>query len=241
MLVGDALMGGCGTPRHDSSAGASPSATAAPVSVAPSTEAVVVPVRSSISKAGLAYFLEVAFGADLGDDDQAVTMWDQPVVTVRVRGGSAKSRSCLNKVIADFNGLTATTDLKVVSGAPDIEVYFGSESRFRVVEPHYSGDDGFFYLYWSGRHEITKANVFVRSSGVSEKERCHLIRMGLTGAMGPAKSSRKYRDSVFYDGYGTTPTRYSALDKEVIRLMYGGTVRPGDDKGVVRQTVTVTK
>ncbi|SNY40475.1 hypothetical protein [Paractinoplanes atraurantiacus] len=74
-------------------------------------------------------------------------MWDQPVVTVRARGGSAKSRSCLDKVISDFNGLTATTDLKVVPGAADIEVYFGTESRFRAIEPHYvSGNDGFFYL-----------------------------------------------------------------------------------------------
>ncbi|XVV09168.1 DUF2927 domain-containing protein [Actinoplanes sp. CA-131856] len=230
------VVGGCGVPGDDYAARVRPSA---PV-VSPSPDAVVAPVKSSISKAGFAYFLEVAFGADLGDDYQAVTMWDKPVVTVRVRGGSAKTKGCLTEVIADFNGLTARTDLKVVTGAPDIELYLGSETRFRAVEPHYvTGDDGFYYLYWSGKHEITNANVFVRSSGISEKERCHLIRMGLTGAMGLAKQSAKYPDSVFYKDFGTTPTRYSALDEELIALMYGGAVRPGDSKGVVKQTVTV--
>ncbi|MFF5084841.1 DUF2927 domain-containing protein [Actinoplanes sp. NPDC000266] len=240
-LVGSILLvagvvSGCGRPGDDYSARMRASA---PV-VAPSPDVVVAPVKASISKAGLAYFLEVAFGADLGDNDQVITMWDKPVVTVRVRGASAKSRSCLNQVIADFNGLTARTDLKVVSGAPDIELFFGSGSKFRVLEPHYEpGNDGFYYLYWSGKHEITSANVFVRSSGISERDRCHLIRMGLTGAMGLSNQSAKYPDSVFYQDYGTTPTRYSALDKELVALMYGGVVRPGDGKDVIKQTVTV--
>ncbi|MEU8818686.1 DUF2927 domain-containing protein [Actinoplanes sp. NPDC048796] len=243
-LVAGLGLGACGSTEPGPPAVAEvPSAvpaTPSAVSVAPSEAVRVAPVRSSISKAGLDYFFAIALGSEYGSKIKVVTMWDKPVVTVRVHGGSAKSRDCLNKVIADFNGLTATTDLKVAPGVADIELHFVPASQFRAIVPSATpGSNGYFQREWSYKYEMTSATVLVRSTGVSEKFRCHLIREEMTQAMGLGKDSVKYPDSVFYDKSGPNPTRYSALDKEIIRLLYGGTVRPGDGEGVIRQTVTV--
>nr|BFE70657.1 hypothetical protein GCM10020092_039580 [Actinoplanes digitatis] len=167
-------------------------------------------------------------------------MWAKPEVGIRVHGGSAKSRSCLNKVISDFNSLTATTDLKLTKGAADIELHFAPVAKFRSLEPWYiSGNDGYVAARWADGYTITSANVLIRSSGISERIRCHLIREELTQGMGMLRDSDKYPESIFYGQYWSAPTRYSALDKEVIRLLYSGAVGPGDDKARVKKAVTV--
>ncbi|BCJ48472.1 hypothetical protein GCM10010168_76020 [Actinoplanes ianthinogenes] len=208
-------------------------------SAVPSATPSVAPVRPSISKAGLAYFFTVALRSQYGTDADVATMWVQPEVTVRVHGGTKRSRSCLNKVVADFNALTATTDLTLTGGTPDIEFYFAPVTKFRSIEPHYvPGNDGFFYVHWSSGFEMTSGTVMIRSTGIGERARCHLIRAELTRAMGMANNSGKYPDSIFYGRY-STPTRYSSLDKEVIRLLYSGAVHPGDDKKSITRAVTV--
>ena len=68
-----------------------------------------------------------------------------------------------------------------------------------------------------------------------------MIRQELTEVTGVTGSSRKHPDSVLYDGYRASATKYSALDKEVIRLMYGGVVQAGDDKKAITAKVTVKK
>ncbi|MBW6437472.1 DUF2927 domain-containing protein [Actinoplanes hulinensis] len=217
------------TPTTSPAASPTPSATPSPA-----------PVKPRISKAGLAHFLAVAFDTEYGDDAGVITMWEKPEVTVRVHGGAAKSRSCVNKVIADFNALSATTDLRLTQSTADIELHFAPVSKFRSIEPKYvSGNDGFLYYHWSDRGVLTDANVMIRSTGISETIRCHLIREELTRAMGMAKDSGKYPNSIFYDEYYPAPTRYSSLDKEVIRLLYSGAVHPGDDKKTIKRMVTV--
>jgi hypothetical protein len=53
----------------------------------------------TISKAGLDYFYAAAIGAEMGTKADVITLWNWPVVTVRVHGGSARSTSCVKKVI----------------------------------------------------------------------------------------------------------------------------------------------
>jgi hypothetical protein len=235
---------GCGSPADDvPNAAGSPTAVTAPApsaatSATPSAISSPTPVKPEISKAGLAYFFAVALGTEFGDDAGVVTMWNKPEVSVRVHGGNAASRNCLDKVVSDFNSITETTDMKLTSGAADVELHFAPVSKFDSIEPNYvPGNDGFFYFYWSDQKAITDATVLISSSGIAENVRCHLIREELTQAMGFAKDSSKYPDSVFHDNYESTPTQYSSLDKEIIRLLYSGAVQPGDDKKSITKSV----
>jgi hypothetical protein len=49
----------------------------------------------------------------------------------------------------------------------------------------------------------------------------------------------KYPNSIFYGKYYPAVTKYSALDKEAIRLLYSGAVRPGDTRKDIVKAVTV--
>jgi hypothetical protein len=250
LLIASAALGACSSPARGTSVATtpvtSPAASAtqpttptsspAPAKPAPSPS----PAKPKISKAGLDYFFAIALGAEYGDKLSVVTRWTEPQVTVRVHGSARKSRSCLNKVISDFNALTRTTDLKLTTSPADIELYFAPLSRFRSIEPAYvSGNDGFFSMHYSDAYAITSANVLIRSSGIGAGIRCHLIREELTQTMGLARDSGKYPGSVFYGKYHPAPTRYSTLDKEIIRLLYRGVIRPGDDRKAVTKAVTV--
>jgi hypothetical protein len=224
------------TPATAPSASAAPSPTTPSPSASPSPP----PVKPKVRKAALAYFLAIGIGAEYGDKVKVVTMWSRPVVTVRVHGGNAASKRCLNTVIADFNALTTTTDLRVSTNPADIELHFAPLSKFRSILPGYpSGNDGYVDVRWNGFYIIQRATVLIRSTGISERIRCHLIREELTQGMGLLRDSYKYPESIFYQAY-TSPTRYAAIDKEVIRLLYSGAIQPGDDKKAIAKAVSVT-
>jgi hypothetical protein len=252
LLSACAAMAGCDSSGAGSSAaaaggasatpGASPAPTVVPAStpsVTPSTSAASAVVKPKISKAGLSYFFTIALGTEYGGKSASVVRWERPVAMVRVHGGSGKSRSCLNTVISDFNALTATTDLKLTKDPADVELYFAPVSKFRSLDSSYvAGNDGFFSNKWSS-NMITTATVLIRTTGIGEGVRCHLIREELTQAMGLGRDSNKYPSSVFYGQYWSAPTRYSKLDREIIRLLYSGAVHPGDTKNDVTRAVTV--
>ncbi|WP_305789940.1 DUF2927 domain-containing protein [Symbioplanes lichenis] len=226
-------------------AGPSPSAASSkPVLVSPASPSVTpspAPPRPVISKAGLGYFFDIALGSEYGEKSAPVIRWTKPQVTIQVHGKPTKSaKTCLAKVVADFNALSRSTDLKIKNGPADIDLHFAPLATFKSLEPDYvTGNDGFVHVEWNGARVITSANVLIRSSGLGSAVRCHLIREELTQGMGLLRDSNKHPGSIFYGKYFPAPTRYSKLDKEVIRLLYSDAIHPGDTKSVVTRAVTV--
>ncbi|MFI7600174.1 DUF2927 domain-containing protein [Actinoplanes sp. NPDC049681] len=209
---------------------------------APAPASPPAPPKPRVSKATLAYFFKIALGAEYGDDVKVVIKWSQPVVTVRLEGKpDAPARTCLQRVVADFNELSATTRLRLTTDSTaDIRMYFGPVSRFRSVEPSYvPGNDGFFTVAWRGDHTISNGTVLIRTTGIGDRVRCHLIREELTQSMGLMRDADDHPDSVFYGEYWAMPTKYSGLDEKLIRLLYGGALRPGDTRKDITAAVTV--
>lgn len=228
------------TPQPGTPAASGPAAsTPAPAPPSPSP----APPKPKVSKATLAYFFKIALGAEYGDDVKVVVKWSQPVVTVRLEGKpDAPARTCLKRVIADFNELSATTDLRLTTDpAADVRMYFGAVSRFAAIEPSYvPGNDGFFTVAWGGDHTISNGTVLIRTTGIGERVRCHLIREELTQSTGLMRDANDHPDSVFYGRYWAMPTKYSALDKKLIALLYGGALQPGYTRKDITAAVTVT-
>ncbi|WP_306205959.1 DUF2927 domain-containing protein [Actinoplanes sp. RD1] len=246
LLLTSVALAACTPPAAGSSAPASPSAappaSTPPAPVTPSASPSRTPPKPAVTKAGLAYFFSIALGSEYGAKSAPVIRWTKPRVTVRVHGKPTKSaRTCLDKVVTDFNALSRSTDLALTTGPADIDLHFAPLATFKSLEPDYvTGNDGFVHVEWNGFSSITRANVLIRSSGLSPGIRCHLIREELTQGMGLLRDSNKYPGSIFYGRYLPAPTRYSKLDKEVIRLLYSDAVRPGDDKAAVTRAVRVT-
>ncbi|MEV6346450.1 DUF2927 domain-containing protein [Actinoplanes sp. NPDC051851] len=211
------------------------------VSPSPSVSASsAAPVKPRISKAGMDYFSAIAFGGKYGAKVKYVTRWETDEVTIRVHGGNAKSRSCLGTVVKDFNAITATTDMKLTTEATaDIDLYFAAKSTFHSLDEDYVSGDASFTVNWSRYHTINSAIVLIRSSGTTERDRCRMIRGELTGSMGLVGTSTKHPGSVFYARSSPAAMKYTALDKEVIGLLYSGSVYPGDTPQIVKEAVTV--
>ncbi|MEV4639931.1 DUF2927 domain-containing protein [Actinoplanes sp. NPDC049548] len=236
LLLGAVLTAGA-CDGSSTPAGPEPSSPAPPAASASPP-----PPKPRVSKATLGYFFKIALGAEYGDNVSVIIKWAQPVVTVRVDGTpDAAARTCLKQVVADFNQLTATTDLQLTTGPTgDIRMYFGPVSRFPAIEPKYVRDnDGFFTVNWRGDHTISGGTVLIRTTGIGDRVRCHLIREELTQSMGLMRDADDHPDSVFYGRYWATPTTYSALDKKLIGLLYGGALQPGDTRKDVTAAVIV--
>ncbi|MCT7953556.1 DUF2927 domain-containing protein [Ancylothrix sp. C2] len=81
-------------------------------------------------------------------------------------------------------------------------------------------------MNWDETKQITGAEILISTTGVTQKERSHLIREELTQAFGLPADSDKYSDSIFYQQW-TDVTEYSSLDKKLIRMLYSPQVKPG--------------
>jgi hypothetical protein len=81
--------------------------------------------------------------------------------------------------------------------------------------------------------------VLIRTTGISDTTRCHLIREERTQGTGLLRDSNQYPDSIFYRRY-SSPTRYSNLDKQVVSLLYSGAIWPGYSQAQVTAAAQVT-
>jgi hypothetical protein len=241
VLLAGLGLAGCTDDHPTSGPSASASADAPPPVVGEALADGPLPARPKVSKATLDYFFTVALGGhDAGD--ASVALWPGPVVVVHLSGTvTAKSRGCANSMVADFNALSATTKLRISSGPGDIELHIVPQSKFKSIEPTAQPNtDGFTRVSWQSGNEITAATVVVESSGISDSMRCSLIRRQLTGAMGLLGGPKDHPTSIFTDAPGAYPTKYSALDKQVIKLLYSGAIHPLDDRALITREVAVS-
>jgi len=178
---------------------------------------------SAFTREEITYFKEVALGYEFSNGPRIVYRWEKDPVRIRVHGNPDEdSVTCLESVIADFNGISPTTTITLGDqNNPDIDLYFAPEAEFSRLLPEYvPGNRGYFYTWYSGDCELTRGIVLISTTGLSPAERCHLIREELTQSMGLARDSGRYNDSIFYSGW-TSTTSYSGMDSRVIEMLYG--------------------
>ena len=189
------------------------------------------------------YFVEVALGFEFAAPgvDDVVRKWpaDKKVlVNVQVDGAiTSQDRETLDDVIEELNELMAEsgTHLELTdSGDIDIRIHFAPQSTFpQLVSGYVPGNTGYFSLSYGINNEFTMGTVVIANdSDVDQTLRSHLIREELTQAMGLAKDSSRYPNSIFRMEFSTT-TEYAPIDREIIHLLYHREVRPGMDEDAV--------
>ena len=190
------------------------------------------------------YFLEVALGFEFpapGVED-VVRKWpaDKKIlVGVQANGDiTARDHETLDDVVEELNELMADSGTLLQrtdsSDDPEIMIHFAPQSTFPQLLPSYvPGNNGFFWVWYGDSNELTQATVLIANdAGVDQTLRSHLIREELTQAMGLAKDSSGYPNSIFLMEFSTT-TEYAPIDREIIRLLYHLDVRPGMDEDEV--------
>lgn len=176
------------------------------------------------------YFLEVALGNEFGSQSARIKKW-QGAVRIKVNGSpTATDLDTLNQVIGEVNALVdGAIRLELDQANPNVQIYFVPESQFKRYEANYRPRNlGFFWARWQ-QNVIRDSKILISTTGVTQKERSHLIREELTQTLGLMKDSFRYRDSIFFQGW-TDSNAYTEIDKAVIRLLYRPEILPGSGK-----------
>lgn len=173
------------------------------------------------------YLKDIALGSEFGNSSNTVKKWPGDV-DIAVNGKpTTEDSAVVDEVVEDLNGSMTSGSTKVVDRDPDITIFFVPSSDFSDYIPEYvPGNNGFFYYRYREGGELYKADIVIRSEGIDQELRSHLIREELTQSLGLAKDSDKYPDSIFFGGSSLTQT-YSDLDEIVIAMLYGGAVEAG--------------
>lgn len=178
----------------------------------------------------LDYFFEIALGSEFGDSSKTIVKWASDV-KIKVNGNpSNEDLTCFRRVVEELNELINSIELQEVQSNENLNIYFVPEKDFKTYEPNYTPlNMGFFWGYSNNANEFTSMRVLISTEGITQKERCHLIREELTQSLGLMNDSYKYHESIFYQGW-TDTQNYTELDKKIISQLYNPAIKPGCNK-----------
>ncbi len=167
----------------------------------------------------LDYFLEIALGAEFGDQTPVIRKWSSGP-RIQVHGNpTAVDLITLAQVISELNELVGGLKLELVQDNANLDIHFKPQSEFPSILKEYEpGNAGYFWTCWSSSSVIYKAIILIASDR-TEEVRSHLIREELTQALGLMRDSNFRPESTFYRQWSTV-TEYSDIDREVIRILY---------------------
>jgi ribulose bisphosphate carboxylase small subunit len=184
---------------------------------------------SAFTQEQINYFMEIAMGAEYNQESTPkVHKWSGDV-NIQVFGKPTQADlATLQSVMREINALASgAIRLQLVDRNPNLTIHFAPESQFNRLEPAYVPVNyGFFVTRWDNKGIINYANILVASTGITQKERSHLIREELTQSLGLMRDSYRYSDSMFYQAW-TDLTRFSDLDKSLIQMLYMPALKPG--------------
>lgn len=165
------------------------------------------------------YFTGIAFGSEYSGGNVLVS-WNQPV-KIRLLGSYSKADSSqVRTVIYELDRLLPTTNLRLVEHDENISLLFTDQQGFDRYAPSYANKNaGYFRIRWHPKTKyMTGGRILVRSAGITQVQRNHVIREEITQVLGLMRDSDIFQDSIFYQEYSETDT-YSVMDKRVLLLL----------------------
>ena len=194
----------------------------------------------------LDYFNELVFGAELGEKNQRIKKWVGDM-RIFVKGERVPFLDReLDNIIEEINAMITPIRLLRVASEEEANyiIFLGSGEDYAKIESaaraHIERNWGLFWVYFNGRNEIYKGSMYVdiiRAHRMDAQK--HLLREELTQSLGIMNDSYRYADSMFYQKWNPV-TRYSEIDKGVIKLLYQSQIKTNMTKQQVNQLITPT-
>lgn len=199
------------------------------------------PELSGYQREVIEYFNEVALGFEYGNASGITRKWETPM-SLYVSGiPTPELTEELGRVISELNTLFSDgfqISLTENKSEASFIMYFGSRTGFTSLYPRDAStverSSGLFHIFWNSENEITRGYAFVHTIGTSVTEQKHTIREELTQALGLGKDSPRYAESIFQSSW-STPTEYTPIDRELIRLLYHPRMTAGADEKTARE------
>lgn len=171
-----------------------------------------------LDKTLIEFFSDIAFGSEYSGGNELVT-WNKPI-RIKVLGtySEADYREA-EKVVQELDQLLPTTRLHLVDSGENITMLFTDQQGFDRYAPEYAKNNiGYFHINWHPKTKyVTTGRILIRSKGIIQTKRNHVIREEITQILGLMRDSDDFKESIFYQGYSET-NHYSEKDKQVILL-----------------------
>lgn len=197
--------------------------------------------KSKYSKEAIEYFLEVALGSEYGNADKAIAKWQGEVRLFLAGEDILPVKQEMDRVVKELNQLMKTVKIRVVSqeSQANLILFLGSKENYEKYEPKVAryNDLGFFYTYPNDQKVIERGSLYIDTERMQANDtRFHFLREELTQCLGLMNDSHKYPDSIFYQKWSLT-SEFSAMDKQLIEMLYLPQVKTGMTASQVRQVL----
>jgi len=184
-----------------------------------SVPVIVAPRPGGYTADEIDYLQQIAFGFEFGTASAVIRKWTENP-RIEVFGvPTVEDMVVLEGVVAELNLLMEEVQVDLVESDPTVEVHFAPVSDFPSILPSYvPGNLGYFYVSFDGSGSIRRSVVLLASEGVSQEGRSHLIREEVTQALGLAKDSGAYPNSIFYSSW-TTTQQFDPIDEALVEML----------------------
>lgn len=202
------------------------------------------PTLSEHDRNVISYFKEIALGFEFGNASEVTRKWNK---NMKVYVGGQPTQEMLTeleRVKNEINGLA--TDgfmIEVVqdSSQSNFYIFLGTGQQYAAIYPsaagHISSNWGLFSIFYTQANHLVRGHMYVDIVRANPTEQKHLLREELTQALGLAKDSPRYPDSIFQMRW-TTTTSFAPIDKDLIRLLYHPSMQVGLAEQEVENVLT---
>ena len=172
------------------------------------------------------YFKEISLGLEFGNAGKETQKWKNEMKIFVGGEPDTELMDELEKVKTEINGLaTDGFKMNIVNDSlqSNYYIFFGSRTDYSEMFPRLSdlveNNWGLFSIYWNNQGYLTSGHMYIDITRADEIESKHLLREELTQSLGLAKDSPKFLQSIFQSSW-TKTTKYTALDKDLISVLY---------------------
>ncbi len=179
------------------------------------------------------YFTEIALGLEFGTASQVTRKWLTDIMIIVEGTTTPELLTELDDVIADLNALISDEEIEIRittdASEANFTLFMGTGAEYATFFPQsanlVASNFGLFFVNFNNAQAIISANMYVDTSRPTELKQRHLLREELTQALGLARDSARFPDSIFQTSFdiGCT-TSYSNFDEVLIQLLYDNRV-----------------
>ena len=179
----------------------------------------------------LSVFHTCAFSSEYGDRSRnRLVRWDTPIRIYAAGNPSGQDLQTLDNFIDELKKkvyyLPSISRVYSRSSA-NIVIHFCRLSEMASLFPGYvSGNWGCFSYQYSN-YRIYQAAIGIATDKTTQKQRNHLMKEELVGALGLTNDHHSDSSSILYQGW-TEVQNLSRLDWQMLDYLYHPDVRPGD-------------
>ena len=161
-----------------------------------------------------------------------IVRWVKPP-TISVFGNANGNRAVMAATLREINS-ALPKNMQVVQlndgdrGA-SMKIFFVKLKDFAKVAAMFQfqyveGNNGFFYMKWNGKFELTEAIILIAEDKLTGKSLSHFVLEETVQSLGMGGDSERFPKSIFYENQSLKQfgdaTQLSPLDRKLVRFFY---------------------